>query len=525
VIWCSQQSCTLGTSEFPNALLQQHLTLTQSQSCVSLEVALSSITGSENRAIRTSYKLLSALGRVGREQIGLRVYSKQRCRIVALSLLGSDALAGLLGVLLANRLSGAANTVLALPALLFLIGFLWISGLYTSEAPCPVERLRRRVIGIIIFAAAFLLGSGEPLRFGNWLGAAVQSSVIFFLCFYAELLMRRALLRADLWGAPTAFFGEGVEQAYRVFASMPDFGLRPLGVLRSGRASLLTPLARDLPILGSVTDLARLQHPEIEYVVVTSRSDGARILDSVGIFTNPPRVLLLVSDPRPDSTLFGPQTINLNAYQNVHILHNRVIKRLVDLLIGIPVFLIALPLIGVLALAIKLANPGPAFYSQVRVGPDQRTLRVLKLRTMHCDAEERLEHHLSSNAEARSEWDRFCKLSHDPRVLPCIGNIIRRLSLDELPQLWNVIRGEMSLVGPRPFPAYHLERFSPEFQRLRASVLPGLTGLWQISSRSNGDLRVQETQDLYYVRNWSFWLDLYILLQTPAAVLAGRGAR
>jgi lipopolysaccharide/colanic/teichoic acid biosynthesis glycosyltransferase len=241
--------------------------------------------------------------------------------------------------------------------------------------------------------------------------------------------------------------------------------------------------------------------------------------------TMTPRVLLMVTEARPANALFGPDTINLNIGQNSHALHNRVIKRAIDLLISMPAFSIALPLIGILALAIKLVDPGPAFYSQVRMGFGQRPFRVLKLRTMHCNAEERLEHHLNSNAEARSEWDRFCKLSHDPRVLPYVGTIIRRLSLDELPQLWNVIRGSMSLVGPRPFPAYHLERFSPNFRRLRASVPPGLTGLWQISSRSNGDLGVQEIQDLYYVGNWSFWLDLYILLQTPAAVLATRGAR
>ena len=141
------------------------------------------------------------------------------------------------------------------------------------------------------------------------------------------------------------------------------------------------------------------------------------------VIPTPPRVLLVVSEPRSASALFGPKTINLNVRRNIHGLHNRVIKRAVDLLVAIPVFLMALPLIGGLALAIKLIDPGPAFYSQVRVGFRQRPLRILKLRTMYCDAEERLEPLLRSSAEARSEWDRFCKLSHDPRVLPCIGNI------------------------------------------------------------------------------------------------------
>src|SRR5262249_19109672 len=192
-------------------------------------------------------------------------------------------------------------------------------------------------------------------------------------------------------------------------------------------------------------------------------SDHARILKTAGGLPKPPRGLLVVTEPPPSSAWFSCKKINLNVANNIHVLQSRVNKRAIDLIIAKTSFLIDLTLIGGLALAIKFFDPGPAFYSQVRVGFRQRLFEVLKLRTMHCNAEERLEHHLSTDAEARKEWDQFCKLSHDPRVLPCIGNIIRRLSLDELPQLWNVIRGDMSLVGPRPFPTYHLERFGPEF--------------------------------------------------------------
>jgi lipopolysaccharide/colanic/teichoic acid biosynthesis glycosyltransferase len=176
------------------------------------------------------------------------------------------------------------------------------------------------------------------------------------------------------------------------------------------------------------------------------------------------------------------------------------------------------------ALWIKLSSRGPVFYRQMREGLDGRRLPVWKLRTMYADGDRLLEEWLGDHPEDRAYWDRHFKLRDDPRVLPVIGPLLRRTSLDELPQLWSILTGKMSLVGPRPLPDYHLGQFSSEFRTLRTRVLPGLTGLWQVSARGDGDLQVLQALDTFYIRNWSPWLDLYILARTVTAVLLGRGA-
>ncbi|MBN9886288.1 sugar transferase [Pelagibaca abyssi] len=199
------------------------------------------------------------------------------------------------------------------------------------------------------------------------------------------------------------------------------------------------------------------------------------------------------------------------------------VKRAIDIfivLIAVPAFL---PLFIGLVLMIKLTDPGPIFYGHKRIGFSGRTFRCWKFRTMATDGDEILERHFLSRPQDREIWLRERKLDNDPRVTP-IGAVLRKLSLDELPQVINVLTGEMSVVGPRPVVADELEIYSRSAEHyLRAR--PGVTGLWQVSGRSDTSYRERIKLDRYYVSNWHPFLDLWVMLRTVPAVVMARGAR
>jgi Undecaprenyl-phosphate galactose phosphotransferase WbaP len=198
------------------------------------------------------------------------------------------------------------------------------------------------------------------------------------------------------------------------------------------------------------------------------------------------------------------------------------LKRLVDILLALGGGLALLPVGLAIALAIRLDSPGGALYGHRRIGREGREFTVWKFRTMVQEAEAVLAATLAENPAVRREWEAARKLKADPRVTR-FGRMLRRTSLDELPQLWNVLRGEMSLVGPRPIVAEEIRRYGEGFQ-LYTQVRPGLSGLWQVSGRNNLDYAQRVRLDGYYIRNWSAWLDIEILLQTLWALVRGEGA-
>ncbi|MBZ5724628.1 MAG: undecaprenyl-phosphate galactose phosphotransferase WbaP [Acidobacteriia bacterium] len=406
-------------------------------------------------------------------------------------------------------------------------------GLYPGIGMTAVEQMRRTTHGITL-VYILLLASMFVVR--DWWAASRGALLLSWaLCLLfvppGRWIADRYLRSRSWWGVPVMILGAG-ETARMIVRKLREqhvLGYRPVLCLDDDPQKHGS--CQGVPVLGSLEEaayFARIYQTNRAIVAMPGLSRESlvqylerwsQIFPKIMIVPDLFGVASLWIEPRDLGGVLG-LVIRCNLLNPV----NRSLKRVADVVISGVGLLLSSPLLAVAAWYIKRASPGPAFYTQAREGRNGQLIHVVKLRTMYPQAEEMLSRYLAENAGAREEWTRFCKLKRDPRIIPGIGHFLRTTSLDELPQLWNVLRGDMSLVGPRPFPRYHNERFHDEFRALRTRVTPGLTGLWQISARSDGDLDAQKALDSYYIRNWSPWLDAYILVCTIRTVLAREGA-
>ena len=443
-------------------------------------------------------------------------------------------LAGLVAYLLwARPVHGQPATlyVQLLPLVpLFLLGYA-NAGLYPGFGLGPVEVLRRfslRTSFAFVLLAGFVFALKIPPLFSRatyliaWgvCLAALPASRFFF----ATLLRRRRW-----WTEPIVVVGAG-RRTGQILGDIGDaatLGYRPVAILSSDRARLGT-IPEDLPVVDT-PELARGMTPEgITTALLVPEEDESVSAQVERLQQHFQRVIMVHgTDAYP---VEGVEVRNLGRALGIEFNNqalrpwNRLLKRGLDVALGGLSLLAVLPVMALSALVIKAVTGETALYAQEREAFGGGSIRVLKLRTMVTGAEDDLEAQLASDSAARAQWERSFKLRRDPRVIPGIGRLLRRYSLDEAPQLWQVLKGELSLVGPRPLPEYHLQRFPADFRRLRRQVRPGLTGLWQVMTRSDGDLDDQRIYDTYYIRNWSLWVDLYILAKTLVVVLRGRGA-
>ena len=414
-------------------------------------------------------------------------------------------------------------------ALLFVLSYAR-AGLYPSLGLGPVEILRRMSL-----ATTFAFGLLATLSFVFKLDH-FYSRVTFALAFGLALVLMplgRAALTSlsDRWlwfGEPVVVIGTG-RRAMRAIAGIQrahHLGYRPAVVLST---EPVTPgdTLEGVPIVGSLDMVPELSARGFRVALLEVEPTEARVvLDQIQQCF---RHVILLHEVG-DLPVEGLQVRNLGTLVGVEYTNNllrpgnEMFKRAIDIALGGILLLLTAPLILISAALVVIIDGWPAFFFQTRPGLGTSRVRVPKIRTMRLDAEKQLEEWLNSNDGRREEWGTQQKLRDDPRLLPVIGRLFRRFSIDELPQLWTVVAGGMSLVGPRPFPDYHLGQFDRGFRELRARVRPGVTGLWQVTVRSDGGLRDQEAFDTYYIRNWSIWLDLYILARTIKAVASGKGA-
>jgi exopolysaccharide biosynthesis polyprenyl glycosylphosphotransferase len=395
-------------------------------------------------------------------------------------------------------------------ALIMLLVF-WRSGLY---APREVRegpgRILSSLVVVCLLAAAFGVGTGHHFgTFGLFPTALLLSTVAISLLRWSYESVTRNLLRIA-----------GVRRRALLVGSQEDV-VHLRKTLGSSRGGI------DYEFVGAVdasADLLRALTSDLDELIVASGDiSEERLLEIVELAHRravrvriAPKTTELLVDRAEYVPGQGVPLFELRppAFANT----DWAIKRVFDLLVGSLIVLVGAPIWLLIAGAIKLTSRGPVLYGDRRIGLGEQEFQMLKFRTM-VEGADRLKPGLERENEATGA---LFKIRDDPRVTP-IGRVLRRFSIDEVPNVINVLRGEMSLVGPRPLPIRDFDRLEP-WHRKRYLVLPGLTGLWQISGRSELTFDDLVRLDFYYLDNWSIWLDVAILLKTPLAVFSQRGA-
>lgn len=415
-----------------------------------------------------------------------------------------------------------------LPA--FLVA-LYILHMYPGVNIAEQHELRR-------FAIASFLGHGgiilslyiQSYKLNIYSGAFILSFILSVPIFLmGRGLVRKIFVRAKLWGIPIVVLGAGVTGKMLVdrLLDKPSIGYKPVVMLDDNPE--LQGEYRGISILKGL-ELSAALAKECNFETALVAMPGVareRLSIIIADYARNFRTYILVPDYFGVTNLWMKVRdidgiLTVQTEQQLLIPSNIVLKRIFDIFLAFLGGLVSLPLCLFIAILIKLDSRGPVIYAHSRRGKGGKLIKVYKFRTMYQNSREMLEKLLSDNPELQKEWQQNFKLKNDPRITR-IGRFLRRTSLDELPQLWNVIKGDMSLIGPRPIIDNEIEKYGDNYPLL-ASVKPGLSGLWQISGRSETEYEERVAMDIYYIQSWSLWLDLYIFFKTFAAVVEGKGA-
>ncbi|PWC34828.1 exopolysaccharide biosynthesis polyprenyl glycosylphosphotransferase [Azospirillum sp. TSO22-1] len=405
-----------------------------------------------------------------------------------------------------------------------------VFGIYSLGRFDYAERTRRTFQAAVLCAAVlmvpFAVMDGVRSFFVQALAIALGGFAVTFL---ADLLLVHGLLTLVLqWRTPVIIVGAGsvgaavAEKLHR----LPWLGMRAVGFVDDDESLWNTRVA-GVPVLGPTSMLQAAP-------AIAAQAQAAIVADVGRHGADLPGLLKALPFRQVYCVLGNGGVTALDAsYQNLHgSLALRVtqrseatylrIRRAMDIVLSSLLLVLVAPLMLGIAILIKLDSPGPVMFRQKRWAGGNRTFDVLKFRSMHIDAEEQLKRLLDSDPQMRAEYETFHKLSFDPRITP-FGRFLRKTSLDELPQLWNILMGEMSLIGPRAYMPKELPEVGASAAVI-GSVRPGLTGYWQVSGRHRTSFQERVAMDVFYVGNRGLVFDLFILFKTAFVVLRGEGS-
>lgn len=409
------------------------------------------------------------------------------------------------------------------------VGWFWNSGHYSRRKPFWDEL--RETLRILVLVAAFDVAL---VFLGKWQFSRLWLMTTWLLAFLLvpaiRVLVKRALLRIGRWRRPTVIVGAGGNalEAYAALCSEPLMGFEVVSFLAPPGEAVSSSVAYPVPVSEVGDDIvAWLENNGMPHVVVAldSLQDQQLLIQRLSIryadLNVIPSLRGLPLLGMEMTHFFSHEVLMLRLRNNLVRRGPQLAKRLFDIAGAAALLVLLAPFFAAIARRIR-RDGGRAIYAHVRVGRHNRPFKCYKFRSMIANADQVLADVLASDPAARAEWERDFKLKNDPRITP-VGAFLRKTSLDELPQLWNVLKGEMSLVGPRPIVTAELERYGDQVGYY-LEARPGMTGLWQISGRNDVDYADRVNLDAWYVKNWSLWYDIVILLKTVRVVLGKSGA-
>ena len=406
-----------------------------------------------------------------------------------------------------------------------------ILNLYPGISLAPAEELRRFSIGSFMAYGGIIMSRYIEKQEWDSITAAFIISLVFstVILLTVRSITHWLLHVTRLRGIPAVIYGSG-SIGRMVVDSL-------LGSIRTGYVPVLildnesggpnkyrgVPIIHDTSIGPEIVKRYKIKMAMVAMPDHDNRNRKHIMNTSVFAFRYSAYIPDFVSGTNTWMTVrdFGG-ILGLATSNKLKMAWNLWIKRFMDLSIVIFGGILILPFLLLLALLVKISSPGPVLYGHKRLGMNGKHFIAYKFRSMVVDAQEKLQKLIESDPEIKKEWEKKHKLQNDPRVT-AIGRFLRRTSFDEFPQLINILKGEMSLVGPRPIVDEEVSRYGEDFNRI-FSVKPGLTGMWQVSGRSQTDYAARVLYDTYYLQSWSVWLDIWILFMTFGAVMHGRGA-